>query len=81
MQKNSIVYYNYITNSNKLKNNNITANKYKIKPWISACLIKSIRTRDKVGKKILKIPNDLHFVNYYKKYKNKLCTFIRCAKN
>lgn len=72
---------NYIINSSKQKEKNTSSNKRKIKLCITDGLIKSIRKRDKLGKSIKNRPNDIQFLNYYKRYKNKLCTLIRNAKN
>lgn len=46
--------------------------------WITASLLKSIRTRDKSGKLILKRKNDIRLLNYYKnnKYKKKKTKII-----
>jgi len=71
----------YIINSSTQKEKNTLSNKRKIKPWITDGLIKSIRKRDKLGKSVKNRPNDIRFLNYYKRYKNKLCTLIRNAKN
>jgi len=72
---------NHINKAKKHKECIIPSNKRKIKPWITSGLIASIRVRDKLGKMTLKRSNDFHFLNYYKKYKNKLCSLIRYVKN
>lgn len=72
---------NLIINSNKKIVNNTVSRKRKLKPWITTGLITSIRRRDKLGKMVLKNLITNNFLNYYKKYKNKLCSLIRYVRN
>lgn len=56
------------------------SNKRRLKPWISAGLLVSIRLqRDKLSLKAKK-PPDSKLVKYFKNYKNRLCSLIRSAK-
>jgi len=62
---------------------NITLRKkeIKLKPWVTPGILSSIRTRDKLKKKILKYatPND-NQIEYFKKYRNQLTKIIKLAK-
>ena len=56
-------------------------NKYKkIKPWITQGIINSIKTRDKLAKKLKKEPLNIELRNNYKKYRNKLTGIIKKIK-
>ena len=49
----------------------------KIKPWITLGIIKSIRTRDKIARKVKKEPFNIKLKNNYKKYLNILTNVIK----
>lgn len=49
-----------------------TAKTTKLKPWISAGLIKSIRNRDKLSKQLKKEPYNINLRDRYTRYRNLL---------
>ena len=49
------------------------------KPWISKCLLKSIRKKNRLYRKFLKFPTSQNEINY-KQYRNKLSSLLRIAK-
>jgi len=71
----------YVINSSTQKNKNISSNKHIIKPWITAGLIHFLIRKNKLGKSTKNRPNNIQFLNYFKRYEYKLCLLIRKAKN
>lgn len=53
----------------------------KIKPWITAGIIESIKKRDQLKKKLLTDKKNLILINNYKNYRNKLTTIIKKTKD
>jgi hypothetical protein len=49
------------------------------KPWISKCLLKFIRKKNRLYRKFLKFPTSQNEINY-KQYRNKLSSLLRIAK-
>ncbi len=49
------------------------------KPWITSAIVKSIRRKEKLYKKYVSCPNDLHKAAYVS-YRNKLTALIRISK-
>jgi hypothetical protein len=49
------------------------------KPWISKCLLKSIRKKNRLYRKFLKFPTSQNEINY-KQYRNNLSSLLRTAK-
>lgn len=58
----------------------IPSYKHKIKPWITVGLINSIRTRDKLKRKVLKDKKNINLLIQYKRYRNSLKTLIQKTK-
>jgi len=58
----------------------ITNKNRKLKPWITNGLVKSIKTRDKLKKQILKHKDDEALQERFKTYRNTLNTLIRSTK-
>lgn len=69
---------NHIEKSTKTKH--IRPRYKKLKPWITHCLIKSIRTRDQLAKKVKQQPFNLQLKNRYNKYRNTLTHLIKTTK-
>lgn len=70
-----------ITESTYTNHYYTSAKKQKLKPWMTSGLLISIRKRDKFNLKAKKAPPGSNIIKYLKKYKNKLCSLIRLAKN
>jgi hypothetical protein len=74
------VFQNHIRDATKTKTIKFK-NHYKIKPWITQGIIKSIRNRDKIHKKVIQNPNNYVLKDYYKTYRNCLNILIKKTKN
>lgn len=72
-------YSNYIKACTKNKESSTNRNK-KLKPWITATLVKHIRVRDNLLK-LSKQKNDTNFTTFVKNYCNTLKSKIRETKN
>lgn len=57
-----------------------SSNNCRIKPWMTAGLVRSIRTRDKLGRRLKKQPFNNVLKTRYKNYRNILSKTIRSAK-
>lgn len=60
---------------------NITSKTNRLKPWMTAGILTSIRRRDKLAERTKKEPLNYSLHLYYKAYRNKLTTTIRQQKN
>lgn len=75
----------FVINLQEIINNStstikISAKNYKIKPWITCGLVKSIRHRDKLSKQIKGQPFNTKLINEYKNYRNTLNNVIKQTK-
>lgn len=74
---NTLSFHLNLATSQRVETNKIK----KIKPWITAGLITSIRSRDKLSKLSLKQPENIELRNKYKMYRNHLCHLLKQTKN
>lgn len=74
----SYIMENIVDQSKERKNIVVKENK-KLKPWITQAIISSIKTRDKMKKKLLK-NYSIEYEQSYKDYRNNLCRIMNKCK-
>jgi hypothetical protein len=58
----------------------INSKNKRLKEWMTAGLLCSVRRKQELSLKVSKHPNNIKLASYYKNYKNKFTTILRAAK-
>lgn len=83
-EKAYLLFIEYIQNAQDIatrtSNKIINSTNKKIKPWITTGLVKSIRSRDRLAKRVKTEPGNLELKLHYKVYRNNLNKLIKNRK-